>query len=210
MPLDTFFNLPDDKRSRIAVAAVREFAGKGYQRTSMAAVAARAEVAKGSMYQYFKNKKDLFLYICRVSVESKLAYVDEVLKENAGIGFFGLMEKLLADGMRLTRRTPEYRGIYRDFNEGVPAEMRDEINREFEAAGQNYYRGLLTAAVGAGEVRADADLDLAAFLVYSLSKEFGEYLVGRMDQVPAEQDEKDVRDFIEILRSGIEVKKDDD
>jgi len=210
MPLDTFFNLPDAKRGRIAAAALREFAEKGYQETSVAAVAGRAEVAKGSLYQYFKNKKDLFLYICRLALESKLAYVDKVLQENPGIGFFALMEKLLVDGMRLARQVPEYRGFYRDFNEGLPAEMRDEIIRESDTAGQNYYRGLLAAAAGKGEIKPDTDLDLAAFLVYTLSKECGEYLVERMEQTSIEQDEKYVRDFIEILRSGIEVVKDED
>ncbi|MBI3269718.1 MAG: TetR/AcrR family transcriptional regulator [Planctomycetes bacterium] len=50
----------DAKRRRILRAAIRCFARSGYDATSLDDVARAAEVAKGTVYLYFKSKADLF------------------------------------------------------------------------------------------------------------------------------------------------------
>jgi AcrR family transcriptional regulator len=57
---------PDDpktiKRTRILEAATELFLQHGYRKTSISEVAARAGVAKGTVYLYFKNKPELLVY----------------------------------------------------------------------------------------------------------------------------------------------------
>lgn len=50
----------DAKRLRIVEAAAAKFARAGYDATAMDDVAVAAGVSKGSLYDYFKNKEDLF------------------------------------------------------------------------------------------------------------------------------------------------------
>lgn len=50
----------DAKRQKILEAASACFAKEGYDATSMEAVAAAAGISKGSLYDYFRNKEDLF------------------------------------------------------------------------------------------------------------------------------------------------------
>ena len=50
---------PADKRERIIAAAERIFAQKGYFETTVAEIARDAQVAEGTIYEYFANKKDL-------------------------------------------------------------------------------------------------------------------------------------------------------
>jgi TetR/AcrR family fatty acid metabolism transcriptional regulator len=50
---------PADKRERIIAAAERIFAEKGYFETTIAEIARDAQVAEGTIYEYFANKKDL-------------------------------------------------------------------------------------------------------------------------------------------------------
>jgi TetR/AcrR family fatty acid metabolism transcriptional regulator len=50
----------DAKRLKILEAAAARFAQSGYEATSMDDLAIAAEVSKGSLYDYFKNKEDLF------------------------------------------------------------------------------------------------------------------------------------------------------
>lgn len=45
---------------RILTAALNQFAHEGYPGTTMAQVAARAELATGNLYRYFSSKKALF------------------------------------------------------------------------------------------------------------------------------------------------------
>jgi AcrR family transcriptional regulator len=63
MPKDTFFNLPADKRALIRDVAISEFARYSYDAASINRMVAEAGIAKGSFYQYFEDKRDLFLYL---------------------------------------------------------------------------------------------------------------------------------------------------
>ncbi|NMP22732.1 TetR/AcrR family transcriptional regulator [Sulfobacillus harzensis] len=47
-------------RHEIMEAALKEFAESGYDRTTMDAIAIRAQVAKGSLYYHFPSKEALF------------------------------------------------------------------------------------------------------------------------------------------------------
>ena len=63
MPSNTFLNLPDDKRERIISAALEEFANNDFRNASITRMVRSLGIAKGSVYQYFKDKKDLYLYL---------------------------------------------------------------------------------------------------------------------------------------------------
>lgn len=53
--------LCSDKRLRIIESAVVVFSRKGFHSAKVEEIADRAEVGKGTVYEYFKNKKELFL-----------------------------------------------------------------------------------------------------------------------------------------------------
>ncbi|MFZ5773149.1 MAG: TetR/AcrR family transcriptional regulator [Thermodesulfobacteriota bacterium] len=59
----TFSNLPPEKQEKIVAAAVREFARHGYRKASINTIVREAGIAKGSLYQYFRNKEVLFVFI---------------------------------------------------------------------------------------------------------------------------------------------------
>jgi TetR/AcrR family transcriptional regulator, fatty acid metabolism regulator protein len=52
-----------DKRQRILRAAVDAFSEKGYSEVTIAEISSRADVANGTIYEYFKNKEDVLLSI---------------------------------------------------------------------------------------------------------------------------------------------------
>ena len=49
------------KRTDILQAAMRIFARAGYHRAKMESIAAEARIGKGTVYEYFRSKTDLFL-----------------------------------------------------------------------------------------------------------------------------------------------------
>jgi len=51
------------KRQQIIQAAIEVFSKNGFQNSSISAIAKRANVAEGTIYQYFKNNGDLFFSI---------------------------------------------------------------------------------------------------------------------------------------------------
>ena len=52
-----------DKNKRIIDAAVMVFAQKGYASATIADIAASAEIGKGTIYEYFDSKEDLFFAV---------------------------------------------------------------------------------------------------------------------------------------------------
>lgn len=63
MPTSTFFNLPPPKRERLLRAAVEEFTKKPFNEVSINRIIQAAEIPRGSFYQYFTDKMDLFRHI---------------------------------------------------------------------------------------------------------------------------------------------------
>ena len=64
MPTSTFFNLPPPKREKLLHAAIMEFA-RPYGEVSINRIIQGAEIPRGSFYQYFADKTDLFRYVLR-------------------------------------------------------------------------------------------------------------------------------------------------
>lgn len=63
VPEEAHKTAPDNKAHRILRAAENVFAQKGYQRATISEIARRANVAEGTVYEYFRNKEDLLLSI---------------------------------------------------------------------------------------------------------------------------------------------------
>lgn len=65
MPKKLFFKLTPEKQQRILDAATEEFIAykDNYKKSSVNRIAENAGIAVGSIYKYFYDKNDLFLYV---------------------------------------------------------------------------------------------------------------------------------------------------
>ena len=68
---EKFFALPEEKRHQIINAAIEVFSKYDYKHASTDLIAAKAGISKGSLFYYFHNKKELYLY----------HYIMDVMKE---------------------------------------------------------------------------------------------------------------------------------
>lgn len=65
MPSQTFYNLPKDKQEKIIDASKKEFSKNNFYDASINKIIKDAGISRGSFYQYFENKEDLFVYILK-------------------------------------------------------------------------------------------------------------------------------------------------
>ena len=72
MPQATFFNLPNDKKNLIISAAIDQFSSANYDKASINQICKKSNIAKGSFYQYFTDKMDLYAYIMTLAIEEKI------------------------------------------------------------------------------------------------------------------------------------------
>lgn len=66
-------DLRAERRAAILAAAAEVFAESGYRRARVADVAARAGIGKGTIYEYFRSKQELFLAVFDWWVEGIMA-----------------------------------------------------------------------------------------------------------------------------------------
>lgn len=64
---ERFFQLSEDKRNKIIGAGFRVFSQYSYKNSPMSEIAAEAGISKSLLFYYFKNKKELYLFLCRYS-----------------------------------------------------------------------------------------------------------------------------------------------
>lgn len=80
-----FNNLNDKKKNDIINASIEEFAQNGYYKASTDKIASNSSIAKGSLFHYFKNKRNLYLYIvefCMDFVSEKIINESENIKSD--------------------------------------------------------------------------------------------------------------------------------
>jgi AcrR family transcriptional regulator len=72
-----------ERRSLIVVAALREFAEKGYEATAMGRIAAAAGVTRTVLYDHFPSKRALFCELVRVHHTRLLAHLRDTIARDA-------------------------------------------------------------------------------------------------------------------------------
>ena len=63
MPSATFYNLPEEKRQRLIEAAWEELTSVSFDKVSINRIIQRANISRGSFYQYFADKTDLLDFL---------------------------------------------------------------------------------------------------------------------------------------------------
>ncbi len=175
MPKDTFKAIPPEKRERVVAVATRLFAERGLNQTDMAEVAAQAKVAKGSLYNYFKSKDDLYLHVCREALtRSRQAVYGSI---DPAWDVYRQVEHIFRSGVEFSQANPEYVALYLNIASAGMERFAKKISRQVEKFTADHLKGLIAKGMEQGIVRADLDVSLAAFLINSLYVMFAVSLV---------------------------------
>ena len=213
MPKATFLNLPEEKKKIIEEKAINEFAAFGYDKASINRIVEKCKIAKGSFYQYFDDKKDLFLYLVKVISEEKMKYMSPVLNNPDKYDFFTLIRELFVSGLRFAADNPEITimGNWLFKNKSHPI-FKEVLDMGLQSA-QNVYIKLLELAVSRGEVRDNIDLNFVAYMVSSMNISVIEYCFqsvkgGETDMRKLDKDIIKIVDLlIDFIKNGIGTRK---
>lgn len=212
MPRETFFNLPEDKRAKIIAVALEEFAQKGFDKASITSICALADIAKGSFYQYFTDKTDLFLFLLGLVGQKKLEFISSRVTVDWS-DFFGSYRDMVLVGAEFSIVNP----LYNEFaTRCLDAGVRDESAAEMKRMTAEFFLGLVRQAQERGQIRADVPTDLIVLFLNALSVDFGKYVLAQagVELSTFTSPESQARlksidlpgmtdDLIKLLRSGI-------
>jgi AcrR family transcriptional regulator len=166
VPRPTWTNLPAEKRERVLAAAMREFGEHGFSAGSLNVIARDAGVAKGSLFQYFDDKLDLFRTVCEASSDTIVAAVaPRVMKLAATGDLFAVLPEMLVVWVDYFADHPLERGVTAAINLEIDSEVRAAVR----GVGHRHYlavlRPLLEHARETGGLRPDSDIDVLLSLL---------------------------------------------
>lgn len=70
-----FFNLPIEKQQAIINAGYRVFSQNSYKNSPMSEIASAAGISKSLLFHYFKNKKELYLFLWDKCAETTIEFL---------------------------------------------------------------------------------------------------------------------------------------
>jgi AcrR family transcriptional regulator len=205
MPLPTFFNLPAEKQQKILDCTIDEFSQNDYASASVSKIVSRAGIAKGSLYQYFADKQDLYTYLLELTLRQKTEMLTAFAPSAEDHSFFGTLHYLFKVMITFETRYPKLAKIgSRAITGNAP--LPDEIMRQARHSSDEYFFNLIEAGKQSGEIRADLDSAMAAFVFSSSLAGMSEYLNAKKKKRPEVSDaeiEEAFNQVVSIFRQGI-------
>lgn len=188
-PKDTFNKIAPEKKDRLLKAAAVLFAQNGLSQTDMAQLAARAQVAKGSLYNYFASKEDLYEYVCADGIERSRAAVYGGLDQDWDI--YRQIEHIFTRGLAFTKAHPEYVALYLNMSSAGMDAFAAKLTKKVEHHTAAHLKEQLRRGIKAGSVRADLDVNLTALLINGIYIMFLASVTSRHFQIR-------LREYLEI------------
>lgn len=167
---------------------------------------ARAGITKGSFYQYFEDKRDLFLYLLDTAVnQPRLDHLHAAQPTPDQQGFFGRLRWMLSGSVQAALAHPQLTQIaMRAYSADLP--FADEALERAPAMGREYLRGMVVDGIARGELAADLDPELATGMIIAAMTEFQQTFFRQMGITPGAFAETDVAvfdEFVRILERGL-------
>lgn len=165
MPKDTFFNLPVEKRDKIINAAMDQFAELHYSNVTVNQIVQRGRIPKGSFYQYFKNKDDLYIYLFTELGDTKLDMFERLKGNIPNISFKEYMIKYIMELKKLEASNDQIHNLKREFLKECPQNIKKQIlNLEMPKSLRSFKR-VIDSYIEKGEFRKNLDSKAAAYVV---------------------------------------------
>lgn len=221
MPKATFFNLPKTKQQQFIKIAFEEFALQNYHQASITKIVHRMGIAKGSVYQYFENKKDLYFYLIEVAGKMRNKASEPVNGNELSGDFFYLLEQNFINKILFDLDHPTIAGfLYNVMQEKNSLELGN-IQLTSKKQTMDFVENLIQQHRKTSRIRKDIDDRLLAyfvvqtqwgiydFLELSFNISLREYIIGNKPvyEIPEEKIKEIVSSFICLLKEGMRLMK---
>ena len=206
MPKDTFLNLPEKKRQLIENVAIDEFAEHGLEVASISGIVKAAGIAKGSFYQYFEDKADLFVHIIAVVAQKKTDYISPVMMNPADIDFFTMLEELYRAGLAFAKDHPKESKISFDVYKNQTNPVSNTVMQESRRMANAFYGSLLDMGIQRGEIDPEIDKSFTSHTLIQLQLSMLDYYFDNNQQENWTDDiMPTVQLMINFIKNGIQI-----
>ncbi len=160
MPTVTWGRVDPARRAAVIEAAEDEFGAHGFSRGSLNVIARRAGVAKGSLFQYFADKRDLYAFITDIASQRVRLHMEDLIRElDPSRPFFEFLTDLLDGWVAYYAEHPRERALHAAVTLEVDTDARISVRNVSNRHYLEVLRPLVHGARTRGDLRADSDTD---------------------------------------------------
>ncbi|MBD2865045.1 TetR/AcrR family transcriptional regulator [Paenibacillus oceani] len=206
MPKRTFNRLDEEKKERVIRAAIEEFQAHGFEKAKIEIIAQNAEVAKGSIYQYFDDKKELFLY----SVTWALNYFMMVIDRQTPLKEMDVYDYFLSgnrERFELLKKEPLLVAFSTDIASGKYGNLTKEANDELNRIGEEYELKLIANGKKRGTIRNDLDDSILLLFFQGVTEKFTAVIMAKAKEFEGELTEEQLNEVESLLKSMVTLLK---
>lgn len=172
---EVFEKLPYKKKKKIIDICIKEFGEKGYTSASTNTIVKKAGISKGTLFNYFASKKNLFLYVLDYITDYYIDYMIKEMKVNDP-DFFKRVLDWSELKLKVSCKDPDVYKFFVISYTNVPDELKDDIEKRYKKL---YSKGLFLAFDGLdmSKFRDDVDKQKSLELILmSLNGLFEKYI----------------------------------
>ena len=200
-----------DKEKRILEAAISIFNKKGFSATTTNEIAKQAGVAEGTIFRYFKTKKDILssLIVHMINLMSHkvvLASIEKILTNSSNMTIEDVLRNVISDRLSLvTKFFPLFKVVMSEalFHEDI----REALYNNILVKANEIFKPFYERMVESGQIRNDIDYSI---IVRSVIGNIVMFILPKMlypDKLKPLEQETEVNQIISVLMSGVSSKE---
>jgi len=208
MPKQTFLNLSEEKRKAFIGIALDEFANNDYNSASVSRIVEKAGIAKGSVYQYFEDKQDLFMYLLDVANQEMMAHITQTPPADPNADFFATLRWQMSVTVQAAVRLPVHSKLARRAYSS-PLPFHDTLLEKAKKLREEHFQGMVAQAQASGRLDPGLDPAVVSFMVQGLMNDLGPFLQAQFgkrkgDWITLPEVEQVFDQVIRVLKSGLQ------
>ena len=198
-----FLTLNKEKQDKIINAALKIFANSSYKNASTDEIVTQAEISKGSLFHYFKSKKDLYLFMYDYSIKVFVSdFYDRIDLTERDI--FNRFSNIISVKFDLIKKYPDLFDFILNAMYDDTSKMKNEISeKNNQVLIQNY--ATIFGNIDKSKFRPDIDSDKAIEMImltmegYSNKESLNAKKVGYSDELYNKWT-VEINQFIDIMK----------
>jgi len=198
---DRLSNIDEKKKIKIINSAMEEFSKNTYDKASTNRIVEKAGISKGSLFNYFESKKNLYEYLKVFSiVEISEAIVGNVNWEEPDL--FKRIKEIALIKLKIFRKYPYIIGFTKRINSGKSIE---ELKKIYEEYMPNIYEKIYTKNIDFNLFREDVGIEEVMNIFIWTFEKLGENYLNQIkfgEKVNTEEMADEFDRYVDVLKKG--------
>lgn len=204
----TFLNLSEEKQNRIIEAALEEFSENSFSDASITSIVKKAEISRGSFYQYFGNKENLYQFLVNKLYVKHRQDLYDTIKNNSGNLYNSLIDfyNQYIDEVMTSKYFSFYKNTFLHVNRYLIGEG-GLFSLSTQSSNRRKDQANFILVIDMADLRTDSKKDLLEFIYFTVNLIHHMIIDGFVNDLSSDEIKERSFRAVNWLYYGIQEKK---